>query len=161
MAQSLSQVLDGLGLRKRSIREGKTMALMQVLDVTDAKSGRSLRVKLGTQWYGAYKDSGIQKNMVIDPVIETLEKGGPWIVRYTQGAAPQVPPSQTPPLTPAPAVAAPTGNGENIAPWWQPFVSNTVAHAIQAGLCKSPTEINQWALIAAQVAVAVKSEVGT
>ena len=143
------------------------MAMMQVGKVTEAKSGRSLRVQLGSQWYGAYKDSGLKENMVIDPVIETLEKGGPWIVRYVQkDAAPQVETPGARLVASQPAAAAPyaepkKGNGENIAPWYMPFVSNTVAHAITQGLCKTPVEINQWALKAAQVAVAVKEQVGT
>lgn len=56
---------------------------------------------------------------------------------------------------------APTGSGDNIAPWWMPYCSNLCAHAIQAGLIKTPNDLNQWALKAGQVAVAVKAEVGT
>ena len=133
------------------------MAVMQVADVMDAKSGKSLRIKLGSNWYGAYKDSGITKGMVIDPVIETLDKGGPWIVRYIQtNVAPQgsTPPSQA--ANPAPAVATPD---DNIQPWWSAFMSNVVAHAIDKGLASTPEAINQWALKAAQVAVATKEAV--
>lgn len=36
--------------------------------------------------------------------------------------------------------------------WWMPFVSNTVAHAIQAGLIKGPGEISTWARAARNVA---------
>ena len=39
--------------------------------------------------------------------------------------------------------AAPTRNGADR--WWLNFVSNTVAHAIQAGLIKEVSEIAQWA----------------
>jgi hypothetical protein len=34
------------------------------------------------------------------------------------------------------------GSGDK---WWMPFVSNTVAHAIQAGHIKGPGEIRTWA----------------
>lgn len=132
------------------------MAVMQVADVMDAKSGKSLRIKLGSNWYGAYKDSGITKGMVIDPVIETLDKGGPWIVRYSQAtSAPQVG-STSVGSPPSPARAEPD---DNIQPWWSAFMSNVVAHAIDKGLATSPEGINQWALKAAQVAVATKEQV--
>lgn len=134
------------------------MAVMQVADVMDAKSGKSLRIKLGDNWYGAYKDSGITRGMVIDPVIETLEKGGPWIVRYTKkDAAPQVSP---PPTAHAAAGAAPQFT-DNIQPWWSNYVAAICVAGINSGKITSPEGLNQWALKAAQVIVAVKQEVGT
>ncbi len=135
------------------------MAVMQVADVMDAKSGKSLRIKLGSQWYGAYKDSGITKGMVIDPIIETLDKGGPWIVRYTQSSsAPQAQQVHSP-LPANPPSSARAEPDDNIQPWWSAFMSNVVAHAIDKGLAANPEAINQWALKAAQVAVATKEAV--
>ena len=132
---------------------------VQVEEVMPAKSGKSLRVKLGGTWYGANLDSGLNgaKGQMIEAEIQTSDKFGPWIKGWRPSAAPQVP-SQAAPLT-APAAAAPRYAGEpgdNIQPWYMPFVSNTVAHAIAAGHCKAPEMIDQWALKAAQVAVAVK-----
>lgn len=39
---------------------------------------------------------------------------------------------------------AANGSASN-APWFMPFVSNTVAHAIQAGKITGPAEIQAWA----------------
>ena len=132
-----------------------------------AKSQKSLRVKLGGNWYGAGKDSGLDrcKGQLIEAEIQTGEFG-PWIKGWKPAhqAAPQVPPSASSPSS-SPAVAAPvyagapTVPGDNIQPWFMPFVSNTVAHAIQGGLCQTPEAINQWAMKAAQCAVAIKETV--
>ena len=136
---------------------------VQVEEVMPAKSGKSLRVKLGGTWYGANLDSGLNgaKGQMIEAEIQTSEKFGPWIKGWKPSAAPQVSSPSVAGST-APAAAAPYKYAEpsdNVAPWYMPFVSNTVAHAIAAGLCKTPVEINQWALKAAQVAVAIKAEV--
>ena len=138
--------------------------------VTHAKTGRSLRVLLSGKWYGAYLDSGLNDPTLIGRSVEadivTTEKAGPWIKGWKPCAIPAAPtatpqvqaqPAPTPP--PPPAAVATTRVPEpqyaepntNVAPWWMPFVSNTVAHAIQAGLIKTPQEIRAW-LIAAKVA---------
>ena len=122
------------------------MAMIQVANVQEAKSGRSLRVLLGTQWYGAYKDSGISKGMMIDPVIETLEKGGPWIVKYVQSTnatPPASAPESAPPSSPAPGGVAPQ-YVPSVAPWWAQMASNTIAHAIQAGKLEKPNQVSVW-----------------
>ena len=139
--------------------------MVQVEEVMTAKTGKSLRVKLGGTWYGSSLDSGLNgaKGQMIEAEIET-GKFGPWIKGWKPVAATQVPPPPQGgfPPAPAPAVAAPHYAGEpgsNVQPWWGPFASNTVAHAIQAGLIKDPVAINQWYLKAAQCAVAAKNEV--
>jgi hypothetical protein len=38
------------------------------------------------------------------------------------------------------------------APWWMAFVSNTVAHAIEAGLIKLPNDMIGWAIAAKETA---------
>ena len=138
---------------------------VQVENVQQAKTGKSLRVQLGGQWYGAALDSGLadKRGQMIEAEIET-GKYGPWIKGWKPVAATQVPPPQQGgfPPAPAPAVAAPHYAGEagdNIMPWYWPSVSNICAEAIKAGLIKDPVAINQWALKMAQVAVSVKGEV--
>ena len=81
-------------------------------------------------------------------------------------AAPQVPPPFTPPQA-APAVAAPIHRepvyaepSKNVAPWWMPFVSNAVAHAIQAGIITSPNQIKPW-VDAARVAAVTSADDST
>ena len=138
---------------------------VRVEQVTQAKTGKSLRVNLGGQWYGAALDSGIngEVGQMIEAEIET-GKYGPWIRKWVaSNAAPQAAatPSAAGSSLPTPAGAAPqyAEPSDNIQPWWSPFMSNVVAHAIEKGLIQSPIQINEWALKAAQVAVATKEQV--
>ncbi len=146
------------------------MAVM-VEEVMPAKTGKSLRVKLGGTWYGAKLDSGLNgsKGKMIEAEI-TTGKFGPWIDAWRPStAAPQVhPPTQAP--SPAPAAAAPIQTGRyettrepvyaepakpgTVAPYWLPFASNTVNAAIAAGLIKSPNEISMWVRSAQLAALA-------
>jgi hypothetical protein len=41
------------------------------------------------------------------------------------------------------------------APWWMPFVSNTVAHAVQAGFITEPGMVLGWARAAKEAALAL------
>ena len=133
------------------------MAVM-VEEVTPSKSGKALRVKLGGTWYNAFLDSGLngQKGKMIEAEIQTNEKFGPSIKawRPVSDAAPQVSPpsaghSPQPPAVAAPRYAEPN---PNVAPWWMPFVSNSVAHAIAAGHVNSPEAIKTWAIAARNAA---------
>lgn len=107
---------------------------LNVEQVTPAKTGKSIRVKAGADWYGAKKDSGIQAGTTIEAIVEDGDFGK-WINSYRvigNGAAPA-------PAAPAKQnVAAPVGQA------WLPMASNTVAHAISVGLIKQPSEIKQW-----------------
>ena len=118
-------------------------------EVTMAKSGKSRRVKLSGSWYGAYMDSKIEMvpiGSVIEAEIVTLDKGGPWIKAWKAAtqAAP-VSPKETTPVTRErePQYAEPAKPG-TVAPWWGPMASNTIAHAIAAGILKSPNEVSLW-----------------
>ena len=158
----------------------QSMAVL-VEQVTVTKSGKAYRVLLGGKWYNAFIDSGINNAVgkYIEAEITTSEKYGPGISKWTySNAAPQgqsqagtPPPGHSPS---GPAAAAPYDErnpppetherryaepSDNIQPWYMPFVSNTVAHAIEKGLIQSPVGINEWALKAAQVAAAVKESV--
>lgn len=140
---------------------------VQVEEVMTAKSGKSLRVKLGGTWYGANLDSGLNgaKGQMIEAEIQTSEKFGPWIKGWRPSAVQQVPPMASPSPSSQPAAAAPryagepTQLGDNIVPWFWPSVSNVCSAAIEKGLINKPEELNQWALKWAQVAVAVKEQV--
>lgn len=102
-----------------------------------SKSGKSFRVKIGDSWFGASKDSGADKLVGKSVTAEVEETDfGPWLenIKAQNGSAPTAPSN---------------GNGDR---WWMSFVSNTVAHAIQAGHISQPDQIKVWAAAAKQAA---------
>lgn len=114
-----------------------------VIDKCDmSKTGKSYRVKVGNAWYGAKKDTGVNslvgKSVTFD--VESSEQFGTWMVNVEKANGHSLP-SNTP--------AATAGMS---APWFMPFVSNTVAHAIAAGKITGPGEIKMWAAAAKQAA---------
>ena len=144
-----------------------------VEEVMMAKTNKSLRVKLGGKWYGAYLDSGLNAPALINNQIEaeivTLEKGGPWIkgwkpVSVGAPAAPMPSPAGHGPAAPItrerePEYAKPAPVG-TVAPYWLPMASNVVAHAIQAGIITSPNQIKPW-VDAARVAAVTSTDDST
>jgi hypothetical protein len=119
------------------------MTTIRIDDIMDSKTGKSWRVKSGDKWYGASKDllSASDKGKVFEVKISASDFG-PWI---DSAKAPETAP-----------IAAKTGlqasNGSGVAPWYMPFISNCVAHAISAGLVKEPTDVKVWVLAAKQAA---------
>ena len=126
-----------------------------IIKVTDSKSGKAKRVQIGDQWYGANKDCGLTPGMVIEPVIESGDFG-PWIKKWAP--AQSLPPSSplSAPVTPQDRPGR-TGSSAMAAPYWLPFVSNTVAHGIAVGLIKEPHQIGAWAKAAAETAIALEA----
>ena len=58
-----------------------------------------------------------------------------------------------------PVSAAVAGKPEiGATPWWMPFVSNTVAHAIAAGAITSNEQIDDWAKAAKAAALALATD---
>ena len=113
----------------------------KVEGVSPSKSGKSFRIKIDGEWYGAGKDSGLDK-MEGKTVEFSFEDGdfGPWIQEWKEAAG------------------APSAQGkQSSGPWWMPFVSNTVAHAIQAGEIKDPKAISAWAKAAKDAAEALEA----
>lgn len=98
-------------------------------------SGKSMVVKAGGKDYFAKAGCGIAAGMTIDAETEISEYNGKqntWIKKWKAMAA-----------TPAPQAGTSTAvNGT--APVWLPFASNTVAHAISAGLIQNPSQIAEW-----------------
>jgi len=112
---------------------------LHIESAAPTKTGKSLIVKAGGKDYFAKKDSGIQSGMTIEADIEESEYNGKtnfWIKAWkpTEAQADTQQPTGT--------------NGVN----WMPFASNTVAHAITAGLIKSPDEIKAWVFAAKEAA---------
>lgn len=104
---------------------------------------KSIVVTAGGKEYFAKKDSGITAGMTIDAETEDSEYNGKsycWIKKWKAMAS--TPPAQ--------AKDAPAGGttGPAIGNAWLPFASNTVAHAINAGLIQNPDQVKVWAAAA-------------
>lgn len=127
--------------------ERKQMAQLRIEEVLPSKSGKAWRVKSGGKWYNAFGDSGIEAHTgkLIEAEITTHEKFGPGIQKYKVIEA-QSAPTQAAETIPA-RFAIPNA-GTNTAPYWQTFVSNQVASAIQAGLIKEPSDLKEWTFAA-------------
>ena len=117
----------------------------KVDSVTRSKSGKTWRVKIGDTFYGANFDTkldgAIGKN--IDFKFNDGDFG-PWIESWGYDTA-----------VPAPAPSSASASHLNGDRFYMPFVSNTVAHGIAAGLIKNPADLNVWARAAHDVAVAL------
>ena len=116
-----------------------------VAEVVDlSKTGKSYRVKVGTDWFGAKKDTGIEqmKGKTIEFDVTRDAKFGDWMenIKVVNGSAP------------APANGPTTASGDR---FYMPFVSNICAHSIQAGYCDTPEKLNAWAKAAYDVAQAL------
>lgn len=104
---------------------------LTIESVKPTKSGKSLGVKASGKEYLAKTDSGLTVGMVIEAETETSEYQGKsytWINKYKPVAAPQ------------------TSHSNGGAPVWLPMASNVVAHALNAGVIKEPTEVKAWVL---------------
>jgi hypothetical protein len=103
-------------------------------------TAKSLVLTCGGVEYFAKKDSGISAGMTIEAEVEPSEFNGKtyrWVKKYTKvsdgNAAPQ---SSSPSSSGSGAAGA--------APAWLPFASNTVAHAISAGIITAPNQVEAW-----------------
>ena len=125
--------------------------------VTEAKlskSGKSYIVQIGGQGYFAKLDSKLDQAVgkPIDFSVDPQNYQGKTInwVRdwdFEREQAVQVG-SAIPAQPPASSVTKQQSNDR----WWAAFCSNTVAHAIAAGLIKEPSQIGAW-VRAAKVAI--------
>lgn len=109
-----------------------------VESVTTSKTGKSWRVKIGSEFYGANFDSKID-SMLGKPIDFEWDDGkfGKWLKSWGPDTAPQ--PTHAPVGV---AVAIPKANGDR---WWLPFCSNQIAHLIQVGEIKDKASLNRWA----------------
>lgn len=118
--------------------------LLNVESVKPTSTGKSLIVKAGGKDYFAKTGCGIIAGTTIDA--ETKDslfngKTNTWIEKWraVQNAAPQ-----------APDASASSSGRNGVPAAWLPFASNTVAHAISAGLCSDPMMVKAWAAAAKQ-----------
>lgn len=117
---------------------------LAIEQVTKSKSGKALRVKANGAWFGARLNSKLDtlQGKTIDAEVKHDETYGDQIEAYKvlDSATPAQPPAQQRPN----GAAHPAANGSG-APAWLPFASNTVAHAISAGLIQEAGQVSAWA----------------
>lgn len=109
------------------------MTTIRIDSAKKSPSGKSLLIKSGETTYFAKVDSGLISGMTIEAETKESEYNGKvnvWIDRWKEVAAAQPTGS--------------TGQASDVMRF-MPFVSNTVAHAIGAGLIKEPADVTMWA----------------
>lgn len=128
------------------------MSILKIDSCKTSKSGKSLNIQSAGAWYLAKLDSGLDKlvGKTIDCETETSNYNGQdltWINKYKVYVG-------TPAGSPITSVAQ-QSNGDIMK--FMPFVSNTVAHALQAGLIKESGQVSGWAKAALEAAYALES----
>ena len=123
--------------------------------VTLSKSGKTYQVTIGGEGYFAKLDSKLDKavGQAIDFSIDPSEYKGKvvnWVKDwdFDRGAPAPEPIPASPPLIKVPF---PSDR------WYMPFISNTVAHAITAGLVKDSPSLAQWATAAYRAAMQIEN----
>lgn len=111
---------------------------MQITVERIKPTAKSLVLTAGGKEYFAKKESGITAGMTIDAETKDSDYNGKtytWVEKWKPVAAPQT-----------------SGNasGQVSGTAWLPFASNTVAHAINAGLITTPEQVKVWAASAKQ-----------
>jgi hypothetical protein len=123
--------------------------------VNKSKSGKALRITLNGKTYNAFLDSKLDEALgkVIEAQI-TPDKGyGEGIGQWAYSNAPAQPgPANAAPDPINRATVTPGASGDR---FYLPFVSNTVAHCIAAGLIKNPSDVSPWAKAAYDAAQAL------
>lgn len=123
------------------------MAQGKVETIGKSKSGKTWRVKIGGQYYGANFDSNLDS--AVGRVIDfTYEDGefGKWVKSWAHiggGSQAPSPAPQTAPNSPAEA-------GSTLSEPELRFISNVVGQAILSKTLTDPLQIGQWAKSARQ-----------
>ena len=120
---------------------------MQLIIEKVKPTQKSLVLTAGGKEYFAKKETGITAGMTIEADLKVSDYNGKsytWVEKFKAingGAAPQAGPG---------AGTSTAANPAGAAPVWLPFASNTVAHAINAGIIKEPADVKAWAAAAKQ-----------
>ena len=114
-----------------------------VQSVTKSKTGKSWRVKIGSEFYGANFDSKIDTQLGKPIDFEWTDgQFGKWL----QSWGPDTSLTGPAPVQVDQAITrVPIPSGDR---WWLPFVSNQCAHAIAAGHIKGVADLRSWAVSA-------------
>ena len=122
--------------------------------VTTSKTGKSWRVKIGSEFYGANFDSKLD-TMIGKAIDFDFDDGkfGPWIKTWGPDHTQPSTPTQQAPV--APPGQSSKANGDR---YWLPFVSNQCAHAIAAGQIKGVADLRSWAMGAKNAIEAADAE---
>jgi hypothetical protein len=128
-----------------------------------SKSGKSYQVQIGGQGYFAKLDSKLDQALgkTIDFSVDPSEYKGKvvnWVKEWDIDRALTLPTPSAPTPTPAPMPAPmPAAYALPRDRWYMPFISNTVAHAITAGLVKDSPSLAQWATAAYRAAMQIEN----
>jgi hypothetical protein len=133
-----------------------------VNSVTLSKSGKSYQVQIGGQGYFAKLDSKLDNAVAqaIDFSVDPSDYKGKvvnWVKEwdFDRGTPISGPLTQTTaPFTPT---LPPVQGSQPRDRWYMPFISNTVAHAITAGLIKDSPSLAQWATAAYRAAMQIEN----
>lgn len=119
-------------------------------------TAKSLVITSNGKEYFAKKNSGLDgmAGSTIEAETEASDYNGKhyvWIQKWKKAEAAPAAPAPAPRSEPQPSFNA---DGINLA--FLPFVSNCVAHAIQAGKVETPQELQRWAQAAYSAANSLK-----
>lgn len=108
------------------------MGMLRIEEITEAKSGKTWRVKIAGSWYGASKEDIFpsDKGQTLEITTGTTDYG-PWVKEVKRTSAP---------------IQGSTPAKQDVDMRWLPMASNTVNAAIAAGIIKEPTSIKAWVL---------------
>ena len=136
-----------------------------IQEAKPSKSGKTLGIKVNGQWYSTkdfFWQGHVGESVSFIASFQPIGDGGmTWANNMALAGAADVSgqfQASTGPAQMPPTASMPTGGGnvqsspppaKSVDPMqFMPFTSNTVAHAIQAGLIKDPSQIFEWASMA-------------
>lgn len=130
----------------------------QITEAKMSKSGKTLGLKVNGQWYSTkdfHWQAQVGQNVQFESAYQPIGDGGiTWAnnIAFHQGG-PSGPATPTRPSAPVAKKQAERTLAD--ITYLLPITSNTVAHAIQAGLIEKPNDVKAWARAAFESAKAL------
>src|SRR3990167_9819129 len=133
-----------------------------VQTVTLSKSGKSYQLQIAGQGYFAKLDSKLDKavGQAIDFSIDPSDYKGKvvnWVKEWDFDRNPPPSPVTASMVHPNPPMQPVYAASQSRDRWYMPFISNTVAHAITAGLVKDSPSLAQWSTAAYRAAMQIET----